>query len=109
MKDKSPNPPRKRGRRSREEELQKIVAELGVDPDTLDPRRILASIAADATAPATARVSAAKALLILSGAGQPPVDRTPPAPPVGTDIEGAEVVDLATRRAVEIMNRRNGR
>src|SRR5262249_3185610 len=36
---------------------------LGIDPDSIDPRAILASIAADPSMPPTARVAAAKALL----------------------------------------------
>jgi hypothetical protein len=43
--------------------VRRTLAELGVDPASIDPRRILASIAGDADAPASARVAAAKALL----------------------------------------------
>jgi hypothetical protein len=35
----------------------------GIDPSTVDPRRVLAQVAADVSAPASARVTAAKALL----------------------------------------------
>jgi hypothetical protein len=35
----------------------------GIDPATVDPRAVLAAVAADPSAPASARVSAARALL----------------------------------------------
>src|SRR5262245_9626499 len=57
------NPRRRRGRPSRKEELQRALAELGVDPALVDPLRVLASVASDAAAAPTARVAAAKALL----------------------------------------------
>jgi hypothetical protein len=67
MADKSPLTPetlrRRGGRPSRKEELQRALAELGVDPASVDPLRVLASIAADAGAAVTARVAAAKSLL----------------------------------------------
>jgi hypothetical protein len=56
-------PRRRRGRPTREEEVRRTLAELGVDPASIDPRRILAAIAGDADAPASARVAACKALL----------------------------------------------
>jgi hypothetical protein len=60
----TPEKPRRRpGRPSKSEELAQVLAELGIDPALIDPRRVLASIAADADAPASARVAAAKALL----------------------------------------------
>ena len=43
--------------------LARAIERLGVDPATVDPARILASIAADARTPATARVAACRALL----------------------------------------------
>jgi hypothetical protein len=46
------------------------LAELGVDPALIDPRRILASIAGDADAPAGARVSACRTLLNLDSAAE---------------------------------------
>ena len=54
---------RRPGRPTREEEVRRALAELGLDPALLDPRRVLAEIASDKNAPASARVSAAKALL----------------------------------------------
>ena len=57
------NPRRKRGRPSRKEELRRALAGLGIDPATIDPRRVLAAIASDTNAPAGARVAACRALL----------------------------------------------
>lgn len=56
-------PRRKRGCPSRKEEVERALAELGVDPALVDPRRVLASIAGDTSAPAGARVAACRALL----------------------------------------------
>jgi hypothetical protein len=39
------------------------LVEVGCDPALVDPRRVLAAIAGDVDAPASARVAAAKALL----------------------------------------------
>jgi hypothetical protein len=63
-------PRRRRGRPTREEAARRALAELGLDPRLLDPRRVLAAIAADADAPATARVNAARALLRQRDQGQ---------------------------------------
>ena len=57
-------PTRNRGGRPRREQASaKALAGLVVDPTTVDPRVILAQIMVDTSAPAAARVSAAKALL----------------------------------------------
>lgn len=58
------NPKRRRGRPTRAEASAKYLAEITVDPATIDPRAILASIACDATAPASARVQACRVLLL---------------------------------------------
>jgi hypothetical protein len=50
--------PRRRGRPRRGEK-----AVVDKDPATVDPRRVLAAVASDVSAPAGARVSAARALL----------------------------------------------
>jgi hypothetical protein len=58
--------PRGRGRPTRAEQAAKSAAALaaaGIDPSTVDPRAVLAAVAADPSAPASARVSAARALL----------------------------------------------
>jgi hypothetical protein len=68
MTHKTPENPRsKGGRPTREEALAKQLAATGVDPASIDPRRILAGIAADESAPAHARVAAAKALMAATG------------------------------------------
>ena len=54
---------RRRGRPTRAEASAAALAPLAVDPGSIDPRSILAAIAADLSAPAAARVAAAKALL----------------------------------------------
>jgi hypothetical protein len=54
---------RKPGRPSKAEELRRALATVGCDPAAVDPLRILAAIAADADAPAGARVAACKVLL----------------------------------------------
>jgi hypothetical protein len=64
-------PRRRRGRPTKAEEVRRALAEIGVDPALVDPRRVLASIAGDADAPASARVSAAKALLAARDQGSP--------------------------------------
>jgi hypothetical protein len=56
-------PRRRRGRPTREEEVRRTLAEIGCDPALVDPRRVLASIAADESMPPTARVAAARTLL----------------------------------------------
>jgi hypothetical protein len=62
--DLNPKPPRrKRGRPTKAEEVRRALAEIGVDPRTVDPLAVLASIMMDATLPASARVQAARALL----------------------------------------------
>jgi hypothetical protein len=64
-------PRRRRGRPTREEEMRRTLAEVGCDPALIDPRRILAAIAGDADAPASARVAACKALLAPHDPEQP--------------------------------------
>jgi hypothetical protein len=66
----SEKPQRRPGRPTREEAARRALAELGLDPRLLDPRRVLAAIAADTDAPASARVNAARALLAQSVQGQ---------------------------------------
>ena len=60
----TPEKPRRRpGRPTKEEEVRQALAEIGVDPALIDPRRILAAIAINKSMPPTARVAAEKALL----------------------------------------------
>jgi hypothetical protein len=58
-------PRRRPGRPTKAEEMRRTLAELGVNPASIDPRRILAAIAGDADAPASARVAACKVLLAV--------------------------------------------
>jgi hypothetical protein len=58
-------PRRGPGRPSKEEELRRTLAEIGVDPTWVDPLRILAAIAVNGKMPPTARVAACKALLAV--------------------------------------------
>jgi hypothetical protein len=74
-------PPRRRGRRSKAEELRLTLATVGCDPAAIDPLRILAGIAADETIAPTARVAAAKALLDHPAETKQPVkDKAEPRP-----------------------------
>jgi hypothetical protein len=86
---------RGRGRPSRAEATAKALAALGIDPASIDPRAVLAAIAADSSAPASARVAACKALLTHQPAGEP--DK----PGVG------DPPDELTQRALQILGRVN--
>ena len=55
--------PRRPGRPTKNEEVRRVLAEVGCDPLAIDPRRILAGIAANESMPATARVAACRTLL----------------------------------------------
>lgn len=89
---KTPTNPRKNlgGRPSRAERTAKALQMLGVDPASVDPRRILAAIAADLSTPAAARIAACKALL------------------VGVSLKSAaefdDGIDEITRQALAAMN-----
>jgi hypothetical protein len=54
---------RRPGRPTKAEEVRRALAETGVDPALINPLHILAAIAADADAPAGARVAACRVLL----------------------------------------------
>jgi hypothetical protein len=84
-------PTRNRGGRPRRAQASaKALAGLVVDPTTVDPKLILAQIMVDTSAPAAARVSAAKALL---------ADRER-----GDDGETRHAADL-NKRALALMRR----
>jgi hypothetical protein len=76
----------KRGRPSRAAASAKALAD--VDLSAIDPRTVLLTIAADTSAPATARVAACRALL-----GEPPI----PPKPSGDDD------DPVTRLALQLL------
>jgi hypothetical protein len=82
-------PPRRPGRPSKEEEVRQALAEIGIDPALIDPRRILASIAANRSMPPTCRVAAAKAL--LAARDQDPAEAS------------AAVADAVSVRAQELL------
>jgi hypothetical protein len=54
---------RRPGRPSKEEEMRRVLAGIGIDPSAIDPMRILAAIAANGSMPPTARVAACRALI----------------------------------------------
>jgi hypothetical protein len=85
-------PSSKRGRPTRSAASAKTLKALidgGVDPTTIDPRTILAGIAADTSAPATARVAACRTLLTAA--------------PTGGDEPVAG--DPLSRRAIQLLRR----
>ncbi|GJD64418.1 hypothetical protein [Methylobacterium frigidaeris] len=96
--DTSPPDRSRGGRPSREEVERRRVLALGVDPTLVEPRRILAGIAIDEKAPATARVQALK-LLIATGAGAPAL----PSPTLVDDEAEDGPGDELTRRALALM------
>ncbi len=83
------------GRPSRDEAERRRIMNAGVDHTLLDPHRILAAIAIDEEAPSSARVMAAKALL-LAQAGLP---QEPDHDPTGVPA------DALTRRTLALMKR----
>lgn len=92
----------KGGRPTRAEALRKRALACGVDPATVDPLRVLAGLAIDASAPAAARVAACRVLLAHSSrllSLQPP-----------QKIEADEVIedDALTVRALALMAGRGG-
>ena len=87
-------PRRKRGRPSRQEEVRQTLAELGVDPASIDPLRILAAIAADGSMPPTARVAACKVLL-----GQRDSDPAESAEAAAGDMATRAIQLMTTRKA----------
>lgn len=92
--DKSPGASKARGGRpTRGEALRRRIAAVGVDPALVDPKRVLAGIAVDEQAPATARVAAARALLAAQAG----------LPPVFVDPDEVPEDDVVTRRALAVL------
>jgi hypothetical protein len=89
---KAPKPPLKR--RTASKTASKVKATIDPHGEPFDPRRVLAALANDPNAPATARVGAAKALLSAES-------RKPKADP----FDGVPDDKLA-RRTLEILARR---
>jgi hypothetical protein len=79
-----------RGRPNRAEAERERLATIGIDPASIDVRRILASIAADTKAPAAARLSAIRELV-----GRP---ETPLATTTDNNVD-----DQISRMAVRMM------
>ena len=79
----TPKHPRRPARRPDDIALRDL-AQRGIDPALVDPRRILAAIAVDESAAPTARVRAAMALI------QRPQKQEPPLPKKVRDVEEAE-------------------
>ena len=69
------------------------VAPANVNPETVNPRAVLASIAVDVNAPATARVAAARALMSAEKPG-------------GASGGTSVPPDPLSRRAIELMARK---
>lgn len=78
---------RKVGRPTRRAASKAALA--GIDLNAVDPKAVLRSIAADESAPASARVAAAKALLVLENKGE--------------ESEGQESGDAVSRAALRIL------
>jgi hypothetical protein len=85
-------PQRKRGRPSKEEATRRALAAILIDPRGVDPLAVLAGIMMDVSAPAGARVSAAKALLAARDPEQPEVSVT-------SDVAERAIRLLASRKA----------
>jgi hypothetical protein len=93
---------RRVGRPTRAETRKRTMAALkalGIDPASVDPRAILSAIAADASAPASARVTACRMLIENEKKGAPPNDG-------GTTPLPAAIEDEISKRAVELMGRK---
>ena len=85
------------GRPTRAEALRRRIELIGVDPDMVDPLRVLAGIAIDETASAAARVAACRVLIQHSG-------RFIPVPSPQPDEEDEpKPRDVLTERALALM------
>ena len=92
------------GRPTRAEAMRRRIEAVGVDPDQVDPRRVLAGIAIDESASAAARVSACRVLLAHSARLAALV-----AAPVADEDEAPMPVDAVTERALVLMAAGRGR
>lgn len=87
----------KGGRPTRAEALRRRIEAVGVDPNLVDPLRVLAGIAIDESASASARVAACRVLIAHSG-------RFFPAQPQQQDGDDEpRPRDLLTERALALM------
>ena len=92
----------KGGRPTRAEALRRRIEAVGVDPDLVDPLKILAGIAIDETASASARVAACRVLIAHSGRF---IAVPPPQP---EDDDEPKPRDVLTERALQLMAGRGG-
>jgi hypothetical protein len=86
-------PSRRRGRPSRKEEMERALAEIGIDPALVNPLRILAAIAANGRMPPTARVAACKVLL-----GMRDEDPAEDSAAAGSDVAARAIQLMAAAR-----------
>jgi len=75
--------------------VRRALAELGLDPSSIDPRKILAAIAADLSAPAGARVAACKGLL-AAGPEQPE-----------TSVAGSDAISVRAQQLLAARRKAN--
>ena len=101
---KTPTKPTSRGGRpTKAEALRRRIEAVGVDPDQVDPRRVLAGIAIDPSASAAARVSACRVLLAHEARLAALV-----AAPAADEDEAPMPVDAVTERALALMSAGRG-
>lgn len=81
------------GRPSRADLLRRRIEAASIDPELIDARKILAGIAIDQSASASARVAACKALLHLA---------EPVLQALAAEVEDEAKDDPLTRRALQI-------
>jgi len=92
----------KGGRPTRAEALRRRIEAVQIDPDAIDPLQILAALAIDQTASASARVAACRTLIAYSG-------RLIPLTPREQDEDDEpKPRDLLTERALQLMASREG-
>lgn len=92
----------KGGRPTRAEALRRRIEAVGVDPDLVDPLKVLAGIAVDESASAPARVAACRVLIQHSGRF------IPLPPPQPEDDDEPKPRDVLTERALQLMAGRGG-
>lgn len=87
----------KGGRPTRAEALRRRIEAVGVDPDMVDPLRVLAGIAIDESASPAARVAACRVLIAHSSRF------IPVQPPQQDEDDELKPRDLLTERALQLM------
>ena len=98
-KKKSPNKRTRAGRPKRAAAASKALTALaGIDPDSVDLRRILAAIASDPAAPASARVAACRVLKDMPPKDDDGEDHRVPANGAPADGLSLRAIDLLNRR-----------